>query len=265
VVDPVAEVIERPDLVWTADVPRPVLVSSEHRALFAFMHNDGQARVAEFIGCVTVRFGFPNDEALHGHPLWGSGLAFYELHNVTNSPWLAELRQTESAHPSAPPDPFPNARHLVLTFHDSMLEAVADDVVVLGRHESLSAAIAEMADAVGADSHLRLTADSSVHFENVMPLIEELSRLLHYSFDDGDEVAVEYGLSNSSAETGAWFGYPLVGDIRLDVGLARYEEADPVMVRLRSEMSVPSDLRARIETTLSLFNSFRFKSPRASD
>jgi hypothetical protein len=147
-VDPVAAVAERPDLVWTAGAPRPVLVSSEDRTLFAFVHPDGEARVAELVRCAAVRFGFPNDEAQHGHPLWKTGLTFYALHDVTDSPWLTELREIESAHPSAPPDPFPNSRHLVLTFHDSMLEAIADDVRVIGRHQTVPAAVLGMAAAI---------------------------------------------------------------------------------------------------------------------
>jgi hypothetical protein len=33
--------------------------------------------VIELRGCAKVRFGGPNDEALHGHPLHGRGLAGY--------------------------------------------------------------------------------------------------------------------------------------------------------------------------------------------
>jgi hypothetical protein len=145
---PVATVVERRDLVWTADVPVPVLVSSEGRTLFAFQHVDGEARVAELVRCVGVRFGFPNDEVQHGHPLWEAGLTFYSLHELTGSSWLAELRRIEPAHVSAPSDPFPTARHFVLTFHDSTLEAIADDVRVVSGHRTVAAAVVDMAAAV---------------------------------------------------------------------------------------------------------------------
>jgi hypothetical protein len=146
--EPVVTVVKRPELVWTAAAPRPVVVGSEDRTLFGFEHPDGGARVAELVRCVGVRFGFPNDEAQHGHPLWGAGLTFSALHEVRGSPWLDELRRIEAAHPSAPVDPFPRGRHFVMTFHDSTLEAIADDVRVVGRYPGVGAAVRAMAAAV---------------------------------------------------------------------------------------------------------------------
>lgn len=145
-----AVVLDLPDLRWSGAAPVPVLVASEHRALFAFEHTDGLARIAEFVGCVAVRFGFPNDEAQPGHPLWNAGLSFYAAHEVSDSPWLSELRAIESAHPLAAALPFPVARHFILTFHDSIIEAVAHDVVVVRRLESVREAVAVMASAVNS-------------------------------------------------------------------------------------------------------------------
>jgi hypothetical protein len=83
---------------------------------------------AEFIRCTSFRMGFPNDEALHGHPLWGHGLEAYRAHEVSDSAWLGQLRTIEAAHPQAPAVPFENARHFVLTFHDSTVEAILSRV-----------------------------------------------------------------------------------------------------------------------------------------
>ena len=138
-----------PELRWSAGTPVPVLVASEEHTLFAFEHTDGQARIAEFVGCVAVGLGFPNDEAQQGHPLWNAGLTFYAAHEVSDSPWVSELRETESVHPMAAALPFPRqARHFVLTFHDSMMEAVARDVVVVSRHGSVEDAVGVMAGKV---------------------------------------------------------------------------------------------------------------------
>jgi hypothetical protein len=61
----------------------PLIVASEERTLFTFYRSDAvdtdelELQTAEFVGCVSVMFGFPNDEALHGHRLWERGLEFY--------------------------------------------------------------------------------------------------------------------------------------------------------------------------------------------
>jgi hypothetical protein len=122
--------VDVPDLVWTSGAPVPVVLATEARTLFCFETPDGDARVAEFVGCLSVRFGFPNDEVQHGHPVWGSGLTPYSTHEVLDSPLIDELRSVESIHPLASATPFANVRHFVLAFHDSTLEAVAQDVVV---------------------------------------------------------------------------------------------------------------------------------------
>jgi hypothetical protein len=131
--------IEVAGLRWSAGAPAPVVVASESRTLFAFdawEDDGGGRRVAEFVGCVSVRFGFPNDEALHGHPLYDRGLNLYKVHEVVNSHWLEELRAIERHHDMSPAVPFEDARHYVLTFHDSTLEAIAYEIRVLGSYET---------------------------------------------------------------------------------------------------------------------------------
>ena len=89
----------------------------------------------------SVRFGFPNDEALGGHRLWGHGLQFYAAHEVMDSAWLAEVRETERHHPLAASVPFPDAKHYLLTFHDTTMEAIARGIVVQGAFATMDAAI----------------------------------------------------------------------------------------------------------------------------
>lgn len=64
---------------------------------------------------------------------------------MVNSAWLAELRAIEAVHDHAPEVPFENARHLVLTFHDSTLEAIATGARFAGSYLSRAAAFQEMA------------------------------------------------------------------------------------------------------------------------
>ena len=69
--------ITRAGLVWSAAAPVPVVVASERRCLFAFEDDEAMIQTAEFIGCTSVRFGFPNDEVQHGLRLWDAGLVHH--------------------------------------------------------------------------------------------------------------------------------------------------------------------------------------------
>ena len=83
------------------------LVSSELGTLFAFIPPDDEVRqhtelmetyrVAEFVGCVSVRFGFPNDEAQG--PWVDRGLTFYGVNEALESGWLEQMRTLDRQHP----------------------------------------------------------------------------------------------------------------------------------------------------------------------
>lgn len=142
-------IIDIPGLVWSADAPTPALFATERRKLFCFETTDEHIRIAELVRCVCVRFGFPNDEVQHGNPVWGRGLHYYAVHEVLGSPWLDELRRTEAVHPMAPAAPFPAARHFVLAFHDSTLEAAAESISVIEEAPTHERAYARMLGLVG--------------------------------------------------------------------------------------------------------------------
>jgi hypothetical protein len=141
-----------PGLGWSAGAPQPFIVSSEERTLIGFyargedaeQRNSDAVTVAELVGCTSVKFGFPNDEVLDGHRLDDPGLGYYEPHEVDNSAWLIELRAIEAVHEHAPQVPFENARHYVLTFHDSTLEAIARDVRLVGSYATRAEAVQRM-------------------------------------------------------------------------------------------------------------------------
>ena len=111
------------------------------------------------------------------------------------------------------------------------------------------------------DEHRAVIAGTWVWSGNVEAVFETLSRWIGYDFDGSDWVAVEHGLVASDAEADRWFEYPLVGQVRLDVGLAREPGADPVSVRLSSNDAISDQLRIRIETGLELFNCYRISTP----
>ncbi len=107
--------------------PVPVLVQGEIDCFLVFLAvekpgGDISTAVVEAVGCEITRFGYPNDEALAGHPLWGHGLAFYAIAEVINSSWIAQLNsqaRTAGFERRA-------KRHFIITFHDSTFECIAD-------------------------------------------------------------------------------------------------------------------------------------------
>jgi hypothetical protein len=88
----------------------------------------GPFAVIELVGCSVATFGYPNDEALPGHPLYAAGLRHYGLFEVHDSEWIERLsRQNRVVFPEVTPRGS-SIRHFVITFHDSTFECLAEDV-----------------------------------------------------------------------------------------------------------------------------------------
>jgi hypothetical protein len=150
-------------VAWSGGAPLPHLLSSGHRALVAFYLQevdpdwDGTyARIvdprtdaveslalAEFKGVVAVKMGPPNDEVLHGHPLYGRGLGWYHPYVVENSRWLAELVEINRVHERFDPEAWAGRRHFLLVFHDETVEAIARDIEVRTVRTSMRALLTE--------------------------------------------------------------------------------------------------------------------------
>ena len=101
--------------------------------------------VLELVGCTSMRFGFPNDEALHGHPLWDRGMSYYSAAEVLRSPWPDELAQQNRVHPSHDDAMFKDLRHLLFTFHDTTFECLCSRYTAEPTREPRSALIARLA------------------------------------------------------------------------------------------------------------------------
>jgi hypothetical protein len=99
--------------------------------------------VLTFVGCASVRFGSPNDEALHGHPLADHGLSAYRAHKVVNSPWLEEHIRVNSVHPHHSEARWRELTHFFLVFHDETFEALARTVRAEHRAGTLPGLLAE--------------------------------------------------------------------------------------------------------------------------
>lgn len=115
----------------SSGVTAPLLIQTEHSMILAFSawreasdvspYISGTA-IVEFDGCYWSTFGYPNDEALEGHPLWGRGLSAYGIFEVHNSHWVR--RMTEQNRVAFPNTKDSEARHLIFSFHDNTFECL---------------------------------------------------------------------------------------------------------------------------------------------
>jgi hypothetical protein len=100
--------------------------------------------VVEFERCICTKMGTPNDEVLHGHPLYGKGLVGYRAQRVENSNWLKELEAINAVHNYYKPEGWRTLKHYVLPFHDSTFECVAIDLKVEVRETTFGHVLAEL-------------------------------------------------------------------------------------------------------------------------
>jgi hypothetical protein len=102
--------------------------------------------LVEFIDCDAFTLGGPNDEVLHGHPLWGRGLSYYSAHVIAHSRWLAEAENINKVHQHYNPDRWKTRKHYLLTFHDETFECLASGYTIEVFRESLEQ-VAQIAQA----------------------------------------------------------------------------------------------------------------------
>ncbi|MBP9899959.1 MAG: hypothetical protein V9H26_17270 [Verrucomicrobiota bacterium] len=77
--------------------------------------------------CQQSKFGYPNDEAFPGHPLYGKGFSGVGVFEVINSNWEQILReQNRISFPDSPPWPW-ELKHLIFAFKENVLECLVKD------------------------------------------------------------------------------------------------------------------------------------------
>lgn len=139
-------VVELDDLPQSSiGAPCPHVLASEHDLVVAYFvedaSNDWDGRSVRMVGpdsagepAALVRFsrvyasifGPPNDEAFSGHPLERRGLHPYGAFEIAESSWIRQLERMNAVHPYHRPERFSAYRHIVLAFHDSTFECVAE-------------------------------------------------------------------------------------------------------------------------------------------
>lgn len=87
-----------------------------------------QAAVATFSRCRQAVFGYPNDEAKRGHPLYGN--CSYGFYEVIDSEWPRRLETLNRVTFPDTTSGWDTARHFVVVCHEDLVEVLADDVDV---------------------------------------------------------------------------------------------------------------------------------------
>lgn len=91
--DPDQIVELKPGWVIAPNIPEPILVQDEHTAGLLLREEGSIGRfLVVFEGCLISRFGYPNDEALGGHPLYERGLDHYGCFECSTLPGVASWR-----------------------------------------------------------------------------------------------------------------------------------------------------------------------------
>jgi hypothetical protein len=118
-----------------AGVSGPVLLQTDDYVFLTFnavrMTSAGKRGtvgigIIELERCCVTKFGYPNDEALAGHPLYKRGLQAYGVFEVLGSSWIQQM--TEQNRVNFPNTSDSEQRHFIFTFHDSTFECVADSL-----------------------------------------------------------------------------------------------------------------------------------------
>ncbi|MFL6061804.1 MAG: hypothetical protein ACJ72E_11275 [Marmoricola sp.] len=158
-------------VTWDSGAPRPHLLSNGHKAVLVchasavdpnwdgtyatvITPNDPEPSAMlefTFTGCQSVQLGGPNDEVLHGHPLYSRGLDGYGPHVVHNSDWIASEEAINSVHDQHRGGWHQQLNHYFFVFHDEMFEALAEAVAVGSVRATMADCLASAARSILED------------------------------------------------------------------------------------------------------------------
>ena len=139
---------------WEAGAPDPQVFSNGQRTYLIYtidsddtsggyvkMDNSENSRenvcplaLVEF-NASTFRFGIAGDEVFSGLPLYEQGLDG-RAHEIINSSWIEELKNTHKVHPYYKEDNWRGMKHYVLLFKDNIFEIIARGVYSVKKYKT---------------------------------------------------------------------------------------------------------------------------------
>jgi hypothetical protein len=147
--------------------PCPVVLGDEHSVAVAFYVEtsdptwDGSTvrmvdptkaidrlAIVCFRKCRAHFSGPPNDEAFAGHPLASRGLRPYGAFQVLSSSWIREMERRNEVHDHHRGGWLSRFGHYALTFHDSIVECVAEDFSVEQVEGTVASALQRMSELI---------------------------------------------------------------------------------------------------------------------
>jgi hypothetical protein len=134
-------------------VSGPVLMATDERLVFSFnatrltldgRRADAGRAVVKVNPCLAFKFGYPNDEALPGHPLYARGFHGSAVYEVLGSSWVTALaEQNRVKFPDSDLSAW-GVRHFLFSFHESTLEVLGRGLDVSLTEEPFDAVAAGM-------------------------------------------------------------------------------------------------------------------------
>jgi hypothetical protein len=138
----------KPKITQWSDAPElasyesPVLYITERELLISYLiapvalsvEDQEECAVVKFSGVSVFTYGYPNDEALPGHPLFGDGLKYYSFNVMENSPRIEEMRKQNAVRFPASGSLWNDCKPFIVTFQDETLEVVCREISFLGRY-----------------------------------------------------------------------------------------------------------------------------------
>jgi hypothetical protein len=103
--------------------------------------------VVHIKGLIQSKFGYPNDEAFPGHPLYKHGFDGCGVFEVFGGSWARELIAQNKI-------PFPNAagnwecRHFIFPFKENVFECLARDIEVTCTRDSAKSILLKAVDEI---------------------------------------------------------------------------------------------------------------------
>jgi hypothetical protein len=115
----------------------PVIRYGHGPLRLAYDTSDELVAVVTIPLCLQLVCGHPNDEVLHGHPLYAKGLKFYSVHRVGRSSRLAAMERANAVHPRHHSTSYlRDKEHWVFTFQDCTVECLV--LIVEGKRPSFT-------------------------------------------------------------------------------------------------------------------------------
>ena len=112
--------------------PTPAIRARDGTLTLAYRTQNDEFAVIRFEGVHQHTFGYPNDEALGGHPLYSPEIHLYAFNEVVDSPYLQELDRRNAVSFPGRRAGFTEMKHWLIAFHDETLEIIGGTPQVLG-------------------------------------------------------------------------------------------------------------------------------------